>query len=54
MSIFNVKDFGATGNGVQDDFPAFRQALDTIEQENIGERIRGAILFIPGSYPEFF
>ncbi len=51
MSIFNVKDFGAAGNGVQDDYPAFRQALDTIEQENAGDPVRGAILFIPsGKY----
>jgi len=51
MSIFNAKDFGAAGNGVQDDFPAFRQALDTIEQLYAGSLNRGAILFIPsGKY----
>jgi hypothetical protein len=51
MSIFNVKDFGASGNGVEDDFPAFRVALDTIDAVNSRDTSRGAILFIPsGTY----
>lgn len=46
MSIFNIKDFGTAGNGVDDNFPAFRAALDTIDAVNSGDNTRGAILFI--------
>ncbi len=30
-SVFNVKYFGALGDGVQDDFPAFERALAAID-----------------------
>jgi hypothetical protein len=51
MGILNVRDFGAVGDGVTDDFPAFRKALDEIDAAAGNDPVRGAILFVPsGKY----
>src|SRR6266545_487395 len=53
MAVFNVRDFGAVGNGRDDDFPAFQRALDALDSafhpsDLIGG---GGVLFIPaGEY----
>jgi photosystem II stability/assembly factor-like uncharacterized protein len=57
-SIFDVKTFGAVGDGVTDDTGAFEQALAAIEAlsphvnaEGTVDNTRGAVLFVPfGKY----
>jgi hypothetical protein len=41
VQIFNVADYGAVGNGVADDGPAFQSALDAIAEAG------GGTLFVP-------
>lgn len=54
MALFNVKTFGAVGDHVHDDFPAFQQALDAADSAvpaTPGRQNSGGILFIPaGEY----
>jgi len=50
MAVFNVKDFGAAGDGTNDDFSAFRHALDTLDSlipPNVITLGGGGVLFIP-------
>jgi Pectate lyase superfamily protein len=46
-SIFDVKDFGALGDGTTDDYPAFQRALDAITALASDTDPRGAVLHIP-------
>lgn len=58
QSVFDVKSFGAVGDGKTDDYPAFQQALDAIAalprvpaSSTGGDDPAGAMLFIPyGEY----
>jgi len=53
MAIFNVRDFGAVGNGRDDDFPAFQRAFDALGSAFRPSRLigGGGVLFIPtGEY----
>ncbi len=43
--IFNVKDFGAMGDGVTDDYPALRAAYEAVNAEG-----GGTLLYPPGTY----
>ncbi len=46
----NVKDFGATGNGVTNDRPAIQAAIDSLYTNSIGG---GTVYFPPGVYKVF-
>ncbi len=46
----NVKDFGATGNGVTNDRPAIQAAIDSLYTNSIGG---GTVYFPPGTYRIF-
>lgn len=41
MKLVNVRDFGAAGDGVQDDRPAFDKAIEALGPE-------GGVVFVPG------
>ncbi len=43
--IWNIKDFGATGDGETDDYPAIRAAIDTVAEAG-----GGSIFFPSGTY----
>ncbi|ACQ81860.1 hypothetical protein Bcav_3618 [Beutenbergia cavernae DSM 12333] len=44
--LFDVRDFGAVGDGVVDDTDAFNRALDAVEANG-----GGTVYFPPGTYP---
>lgn len=44
MNVCNVKDFGAKGNGIQDDLPAINMAIDSLGLSG------GIVYFPPGTY----
>lgn len=46
LKIYNVRTFGATGNGVTDDGPAINSAIATATAAGVG----GIIYFPPGTY----
>ena len=47
----NVRDFGAAGDGEQDDSPAFEQALATLPARTAASPLFGGIVFVPaGEY----
>jgi Pectate lyase superfamily protein len=54
-AFYNVLDFGAVGDGVRNDFPAFQKALSKIDADSAsdplyggtGSTFLGAILFVP-------
>ncbi|HEX2076075.1 MAG TPA: glycosyl hydrolase family 28-related protein [Longimicrobium sp.] len=50
--VLDVRQFGATGNGRDDDYPAIARALDTARKiDEYGEGTRGAVVFFPpGAY----
>jgi hypothetical protein len=51
--FLNVRDFGATGSGTQDEFPAFKAALDAITTETpdfFGSRNTGTKLLVPPGF----
>lgn len=50
--VLDVRQFGATGNGRDDDYPAISRALDAARKtEEYGQGTRGAVVFFPpGSY----
>lgn len=46
--VLDVRQFGATGNGRDDDYPAIARALDTARKsEEYGGGTRGAVVFFP-------
>uniref|UniRef100_UPI0018E37F4A right-handed parallel beta-helix repeat-containing protein n=1 Tax=Geminisphaera colitermitum TaxID=1148786 RepID=UPI0018E37F4A len=49
LAVINVRDTGATGDGITDDQPAFEKALATLNQLD-----RGGILYIPAGTYTFY
>jgi len=51
--FLNVRDFGALGSGTQDEFPAFKAALDAIAAETLdffGSGNTGTKLLVPPGF----
>jgi hypothetical protein len=50
-TVFDVKQFGAKGDGTTDDYTAFKKALDAMAALSNANNPRGAVLWIPfGKY----
>ena len=46
--MLNVRDFGAAGNGVTDDYPAIAEALDTARKSvEYGAGVEGSVVYFP-------
>lgn len=45
--VYDVRQYGAVGNGTTDDAPAFQAALDAITAASTNGNNRGATLFVP-------